>query len=105
MSYNWPAINNIHLPTSILAGFYVYPSKLELQFAEKKESEFFWFKGNLPKSSREDQIEWQEIGQGFSYLVKSEDVGSKLKVMLEISSRFSQLMRVIFSGQMHPKEW
>ncbi len=87
------ARNQQHSPAIVHFGwFYVYPSKLELQFAEKKESEFFWFKGNLPKSSMEDQIEWQEIGQGFSYLVKSEDVGSKLKVMLEISSRFSQLM-------------
>lgn len=78
--YNHPCINTILLPSSILAGFYVYPSKLELQYADKSESEFTWFKGKIPESKKEEQIEWHEIGNGFTYLVSADDIGHKLKV-------------------------
>lgn len=78
--YNWPSVSTISLPNSILAGFYVYPSKLELLYADKTESDFIWFKGKVPASKKEDQIEWEEIGVGFTYLVQAEDIGYKLKV-------------------------
>lgn len=78
--YNWPWINAISLPTSLLAGFYVYPCKLDLEFADKKQSEFIWYRGKLPASGKEEQIEWEEIGRGFAFLIRQEDVGFKLKV-------------------------
>lgn len=80
INYNAPWIKLIALPTSILAGFYVYPSKLELEFADRHSSEFFWYRGKLPKSNREDQIEWEEIGRGFSFIIRPEDIGYRLKV-------------------------
>lgn len=80
IKFNWPCINLINLPTSILAGFYVYPSKLEMDNADRHASEFKWSRGKLPESKREDQIEWEEVSQGFSYLVQSEDIGYKLKL-------------------------
>jgi 2',5'-phosphodiesterase len=79
--YNHPWINLMLLPTSILAGFYVYPSKLELQFAEKSYCEFAWFRGKTPKNGKEEDIEWQQVeGSDFQYLAQPEDVGHRLKV-------------------------
>lgn len=80
--YNWPWINAISLPTSLLAGFYVYPCKIDLEFADKKQSEFIWYRGMMPTSGKEEQIEWEEIGRGFAFLIRQEDVGFKLKVII-----------------------
>lgn len=80
VKYNWPWINTLTLPTSILAGFYVYPSKLEIDYADRNVSDFIWSRGKLPANKREDQIEWEEIGRGFSFLVRQDDIGFKLKV-------------------------
>lgn len=45
--YNTPWVEVITLPTSILAGFFIYPAKLDLLFAEKKHSKFEWYRGLL----------------------------------------------------------
>lgn len=42
--YNFPWVLNLTLPTNILAGFRVYPSKVELQFANRKHSIGKWYK-------------------------------------------------------------
>jgi 2',5'-phosphodiesterase len=79
--FNYPWVNLLLLPSSILAGFYVYPSKLELQFAEKSHCDFAWFRGKLPKSNKDEDIEWQQLDcSQFQYLVQSDDIGYKLKV-------------------------
>ncbi|CRK87609.1 CLUMA_CG001405, isoform A, partial [Clunio marinus] len=80
VKFNWPWINTITLPTSILAGFYVYPSKLEIDFADRHATEFIWYRGELPANERENEIEWEEIGKGFTFLVRPEDIGYRLKV-------------------------
>jgi 2',5'-phosphodiesterase len=77
--FNWPWINTLTLPTSILAGFYVYP-KLEIDHADINVSVFIWYRGGMPENKREDQIVWEEIGRGFSFLVRQEDIGFRLKV-------------------------
>lgn len=82
VKFNWPWINLLTLPTSILAGFFVYPSKLEMDFADRQASDFTWFRGKPPANGREDQIEWEEIGSGFSFLVRQEDIGYKLKLKI-----------------------
>lgn len=79
VKFNWPWINNVSLPTSILAGFYVYPSKLEIDFADRQSTEFIWYRGKLSGNKREE-IEWEEIGKGFSFLARQEDIGYKYKV-------------------------
>nr|XP_019553522.2 LOW QUALITY PROTEIN: 2',5'-phosphodiesterase 12-like [Aedes albopictus] len=81
IDYNSPVVQTINLPQSILAGFYVYPSKLELLFAEKDQSEFQWYRGKMPKSNNAQQIEWTPVGSGFTYMAKPDDVGSHLKVV------------------------
>jgi len=80
LKFNWPWINSLTLPTSILAGFYIYPSKVEIEFAERQDSEFRWHRGKLPSTNNELNIEWEEIGSGFALLVRPEDVGYRLKV-------------------------
>lgn len=80
VKFNWPWINSVSLPTSILAGFFVYPSKLEIDFADRKSSEFVWYRGKLPASKKEAEIEWEEIGRSFSFLTRHEDIGYKFKV-------------------------
>lgn len=80
VKFNWPWINTMILPTSILAGFYVYPSKIDIDFANRQTSEFIWYRGKLPASRKEHQIEWEEVGQGFSWLVRQEDIGFRIKL-------------------------
>lgn len=41
---NQPWVVNLVLPTSILAGYTVYPSKLEMKYAEKAYSKTQWYK-------------------------------------------------------------
>ncbi|CAG9803412.1 unnamed protein product [Chironomus riparius] len=80
LKFNNPWVNNLTLPNSILANFYLYPSKLELDFSDRHSSEFIWYKGKMPKSNRENEIEWEEIGRGYSLLVKNEEIGYKIKL-------------------------
>ncbi|XP_065077061.1 2',5'-phosphodiesterase 12 [Ochlerotatus camptorhynchus] len=81
IDFNSPSVQSINLPQSILAGFYVYPSKLELIFAEREQSEFQWYRGKMPKSNNAQQIEWTPVGSGFSYRAKPDDVGCHLKIV------------------------
>lgn len=82
VNYNSPWIKLVALPSSILAGSYVYPSKLELDFADRHSTQFQWYRGKMPKSNREDQIEWEEIGTGFSFIVRTEDIGYRIKLKI-----------------------
>lgn len=76
---NSPTVLAVSLPQSILAGFFVYPSKLEMVFTDKERSEFQWYRGKMPKSNNAQQIEWIPAGTGYSYMAKPEDVGHHLK--------------------------
>ncbi|KAL1399074.1 hypothetical protein pipiens_008491 [Culex pipiens pipiens] len=76
---NSPTVLAVSLPQSILAGFFVYPSKLEMVFTDKERSEFLWYRGKMPKSNNAQQIEWILAGTGYSYMAKPDDVGHHLK--------------------------
>lgn len=80
VKFNWPWINTLTLPTAILAGFYVYPSKCEIEYADRHASDFVWYRGKLPANGKEESIEWTEIGRGFAFLVRHDDIGYKFKV-------------------------
>lgn len=77
---NLPWVNKITLPSSILAGFIVYPAKLDLQFSSKDESDLIWYRGLEVKSKNENDIVWEEIGQGYCYVPTIHDINYKLKV-------------------------
>lgn len=44
VSCNLPWVNQIGLPASIMSGYYVYPSKLDMDCAELRDCDFLWFK-------------------------------------------------------------
>ncbi|KFB39652.1 AGAP009079-PA-like protein [Anopheles sinensis] len=79
IALNSPEVHSLALPSSILADFYVYPSKLELHFATKECSEFGWYRGLMPESKNAQQITWEEVGNELTYMVKKNDIGHHLK--------------------------
>lgn len=46
---NQPWVINIVLPTSIMAGFTVYPSKLEMKYTDKAFCKTEWLKAKMVK--------------------------------------------------------
>nr|XP_036221169.1 2',5'-phosphodiesterase 12 [Bactrocera oleae] len=89
--YNFPWVLNLTLPTNILAGFRVYPSKVELQFANRKHIIGKWYKAKKPSSG--DLLrgaEWIECGNGFHYDTSVKDIGYFLKFQLTPSNEAGQ---------------
>lgn len=43
VAYNLPWVNVITLPSSMLAGYLTYPTKLEMQCADLSSTSFQWF--------------------------------------------------------------
>ncbi|KAJ3656962.1 hypothetical protein Zmor_015999 [Zophobas morio] len=70
---NSPWISGVVLPSSILAGFPVYPMKFESVYTDKGVSEFRWFKSV-------DKKDWTLVGEGFVYETSNSDVGNFLKL-------------------------
>ncbi|XP_054728963.1 2',5'-phosphodiesterase 12 isoform X1 [Anastrepha obliqua] len=80
---NTPWVLNLTLPSSILAGFRVYPSKVELQFANRKHSIGKWYKAKMPPGG--DLVrgaDWKHCGDGFHYDTTNDDVDCFLKFEL-----------------------
>ncbi|XP_055844280.1 2',5'-phosphodiesterase 12 [Episyrphus balteatus] len=80
---NNPWVCNLVLPQSILAGFIVYPTKMELQFSDRKHSIGTWYKGKKPSSGNLQQIEWIKCGTGLSYTTSTADIGYLIKLELQ----------------------
>lgn len=51
IAFNQPWVISVTLPSSILAGFEVYPNKMEIQFGSKKCSNGVWYRGQLVSRS------------------------------------------------------
>ena len=49
--FNLPWVNGISLPKSILAGYYCYPSKLDLEGAARSDTLYKWYKGKVVSST------------------------------------------------------
>lgn len=73
---NAPWVTNLTMPSSILAGYLVYPNKLETLFSAKSDLEFIWYRGQVEKN------QWIEVNRGYSYLVQNEDVNHNLKLQI-----------------------
>lgn len=71
---NAPWVANLQMPSSILAGYRVYPQKLETLFCSKDDLDFIWYRGVEGKDV------WTEVGRGYSYLAQNEDVNFRLKI-------------------------
>lgn len=86
IAFNFPWIDMIALPTSLLAGCYVYPAKLEIQCHNKTDTTIEWFKDDKSCTVNEASdpsaaAGWTKIGNGSLYLLTVVDVGHKLKVI------------------------
>lgn len=82
--FNAPWVVSLNLPQSILAGFPVYPEHFTVQYAEKEKSQFNWYKG-LAKNDKgneisEFHIQWELVGEKYSYTPTAQDIGNKLKI-------------------------
>ncbi|XP_075211300.1 2',5'-phosphodiesterase 12 [Lycorma delicatula] len=82
ISVNCPWVISVVLPTSMMVGFPVYPSKFEILFGNKTDSLFDWYK---TKVSNQHQLllkscAWQKLGTGFTYIPTIEDLGCHLKL-------------------------
>jgi 2',5'-phosphodiesterase len=78
-----PTVKTLKLPTLIMAGYPVYPSKFEVEYCESTQCEFIWYKSHasVKVAPSEDSSEsWDQVGAGFSYTTSNSDIGSWLKV-------------------------
>lgn len=88
-----PIVLSASIPSVLMAGFPVVPT-LKLEFSDKINSQYKWFKevsntGNETTQSSdltpehsdfETDKEWIEIGQGFVYVPSVHDIGCVLKL-------------------------
>lgn len=94
IAINYPWIDSLDLPSSIMAGFPVYPSCFEAKFTDKRLSAFTWKKSGSKfvdssltdkdvarecKGMNENQ-KWIVVGDGFLYTPAVSDIGFKLKL-------------------------
>ncbi len=75
-----PTVKSVKLPTSIMAGFPVYPSKLEVEYCNPNQCEFKWFKCHTPSAPAAESDVWILVGTGLSYTTSNLDIGSWLKL-------------------------
>jgi len=78
---NAPWVTLITLPSSIMAGFPVYPLKLEVLFADKSDCTFCWYKNIGANTGKKLSANWVEVGSGFYYTPSTCDIGCHLKVV------------------------
>jgi 2',5'-phosphodiesterase len=78
---NAPWVTLITLPSSIMAGFPVYPLKLEVLFADKSDCTFCWYKNIHTSTDKRLPTNWVEVGSGFYYTPSTCDIGCHLKVV------------------------
>ncbi|CAG0878630.1 unnamed protein product, partial [Darwinula stevensoni] len=75
---NPPTIMNLSLPSSIMAGFLVYPKKLEVEFATLEDVIMKWY---ISSSSSNSDLPWEDKGVQRYLEVTNADIGKKVKLM------------------------
>lgn len=70
---NSPWVKTLELPTSILATYHVYPSKLETGFTNDQDNVFIWYRSK-------DNKNWSEVSRKYLYVPSEDDVGYFLKL-------------------------
>lgn len=86
LDVNPPIVQTLELPKNMMAGFSVYPNKIEVANGKVEDSLFTWFKSDIKFSSDEEakalmgKIKWLEMGTGYMCSTSNDDVGRMLKV-------------------------
>lgn len=80
---NQPWVAGLQLPSSIMAGYLVYPLKLDLQFSTRNHCLGQWYKALKPKSGvfNENTV-WEPCSEGLIYLVSKADIDYYLKLVV-----------------------
>ncbi|KAL7734165.1 hypothetical protein ACLKA6_011845 [Drosophila palustris] len=80
---NHPWIGGLQLPSSIMAGYLVYPLKLELQFSTREHCLGQWYKALKPKSGVfNEKTIWEPCSESLIYLVSEADIDYHLKLVV-----------------------
>lgn len=74
---NVPYISNIALPTSMLVGFPIYPTKFESLYTDKRRSIFNWYRNNAVNNKSNL---WVHVSEGYLYVPSVSDIGCNLKI-------------------------
>ena len=84
-----PMVLNVKLPDTILAGFLMYPFKLELSNAEQSNCDFLWYVSDLDLEIKDvNNVEqykksgWTFRHQGFFYNVSNDDIDRYVKLVI-----------------------
>nr|CAD7576669.1 unnamed protein product [Timema californicum] len=78
---NAPWVVMLSLPSSIMAGFPVYPNKVDTLFSDKNACEFKWLKSSISMGSlKNEPVTWVQVGEGYFYTPSTSDIGHKLKL-------------------------
>lgn len=86
LDVNPPVVQSLELPKNIMAGFPVYPNKIEIANGKAEDSEFIWYKSDSKFGSEEEaraqmkKINWIEMGSGYMCVTNNDDIGRLLKV-------------------------
>lgn len=78
VAFNLPWVHAITIPTSIMAGYFVYPSKLELDGCTMHDVDIEWFAKN--GTDADDVDGWRLVGNAYQWLVTDDCIGHELKV-------------------------
>ena len=84
-----PMVLNVKLPDTILAGFLVYPFKLEFSNAEQSNCDYLWYVSDLGLEIKDvnnveqyKKSKWTFRHQGFFYDVSNDDIDRYVKLVI-----------------------
>lgn len=86
LEVNPPEVENISLPSNIMAGFVLYPNYLDLRHAKIRDCSTRWFTSEKVFTDYQvakgevRNLAWQEIHQGFVMTTTEEMIGKLIKV-------------------------
>lgn len=98
INVNPPLVQAAKLPDAILAGFMLYPFKLDFLFGCKEDSIFSWFISDENRSAKDiDAAKWTKVSEGFFYTVQNDHVDRfvKLEITPKMGDRSGPLFEVV----------
>lgn len=86
---NPPMVESVKLQEQSMAGFFVYPYKLKMSFADFSLTKFSWFvsaekfpEGLDPKAKGLPQVTWVHRQDSYFYEVTDEDIGGLIRLVI-----------------------
>ncbi|XP_031627621.1 2',5'-phosphodiesterase 12 [Contarinia nasturtii] len=80
VAYNYPYVQELTMPSTILVGFDCYPAIFKVEFTEREKCLFEWYRGKPSPNENSPITDWDKCEEdGFFYRVKVSDLNHKLK--------------------------